>query len=321
MDRNGFSDPYVKMQIGKKTVKSKIIKKSLSPRWDEDFEFRGTLQELIAEPMQLSVWDYDFGSRNDRLGDGRVDLSQLEHELHLEASVKLHDQQARPGEVFLTFDFELDGVSSVSHRTDPPASAPSHHHPHHLPQHHLPPSPQRVYARQLLPTQLPPSPQPCASLPSPPSYGQPRPQYGGGRSYGTTYDCDRFQREAPGVPPHREVPVVPPRPPRDLPPMVSAWDHQKDQQHSKPERSHLLDRRGRVAATGLFYLLDVAFRASVTAAATSAVVAPELLSATGKDVWAGLSGLVANGVATGAAAVEVHVWQLRSRGNLWAHGR
>ena len=150
MDRNGFSDPYVKLTVGKKTVKSKIIKKTLNPRWDEDFEFRGTLRELTAEPMLVSAWDYDFGSRNDPLGDGRVDLSGLAHEAHLECSVKLHDQQARPGEVFLTFDWHADGATQ-SHRSEPHAApAALQHHPPPQP-YQLPMSPQRTYphVRQL----------------------------------------------------------------------------------------------------------------------------------------------------------------------------
>ena len=44
-DRNGLSDPYVKLSLGKHKSKSKTIKKTLNPRWDEDFEWRGTLRD------------------------------------------------------------------------------------------------------------------------------------------------------------------------------------------------------------------------------------------------------------------------------------
>jgi Ca2+-dependent lipid-binding protein len=133
MDRNGFNDPYVKLTVGKKTVKSKTIRKTLNPRWDQvcsrsllalpipftptnwcaqDFEFRGKLGELVAEPMLVSAWDYGFASRDDPLGDARVDLSQIEHMPQLECIVKLKDQQAKPGEVFLSFNWQADGSSS-----------------------------------------------------------------------------------------------------------------------------------------------------------------------------------------------------------------
>ena len=34
-DSNGFSDPYVKLILGKEVHKSEIIKKTLNPRWDK----------------------------------------------------------------------------------------------------------------------------------------------------------------------------------------------------------------------------------------------------------------------------------------------
>ena len=34
MDSNGFSDPYVKLKLGKDSHKSATVKKTLHPRWD-----------------------------------------------------------------------------------------------------------------------------------------------------------------------------------------------------------------------------------------------------------------------------------------------
>ena len=44
MDRNGFSDPYVKLSLGRERVTSKTISKTLDPAWDETFEFHGPLR-------------------------------------------------------------------------------------------------------------------------------------------------------------------------------------------------------------------------------------------------------------------------------------
>ena len=112
MDRNGFSEPYVKLTLGKTTFKSEIIKKTLNPRWDKDFFFRGSLAQLIATPLEVQCWDYDFMSRNDRLGDGSIDLRLLSHLAHgqpIECSVQLKDGQATPGEVFFVIQWEPDG--------------------------------------------------------------------------------------------------------------------------------------------------------------------------------------------------------------------
>ena len=59
MDSNGYSDPYVKLTLGKETHKSEIVKKSLNPRWDKDYFFRGGFEQLVALPLQVHAWDYD----------------------------------------------------------------------------------------------------------------------------------------------------------------------------------------------------------------------------------------------------------------------
>ncbi len=38
-DSNGKSDPYVHLKIGKTKHTSKIIKKTLNPEWDQEFDF------------------------------------------------------------------------------------------------------------------------------------------------------------------------------------------------------------------------------------------------------------------------------------------
>ena len=50
------SDPYVKLSMGKGLMSkqkktSKTISKTLNPTWDEAFEFRGVLRELLATPL------------------------------------------------------------------------------------------------------------------------------------------------------------------------------------------------------------------------------------------------------------------------------
>lgn len=36
-DSNGFSDPYCKLNLGGVVNKSRIVKKTLNPEWQEDF--------------------------------------------------------------------------------------------------------------------------------------------------------------------------------------------------------------------------------------------------------------------------------------------
>ena len=123
MDSNGFSDPYVKMTLLKETKKSKTIKKTLDPVWNESFTWKGVLKDLIAEPMQLHAWDYDFGSKDDPLGFASIALTPLEN-------VKFHNVAAPldvQGTVFLRFGWQADGDAP------PPAAFREPHQPSQAP--------------------------------------------------------------------------------------------------------------------------------------------------------------------------------------------
>tara|TARA_B100000795_G_scaffold68843_1_gene47855 strand:- start:294 stop:497 length:204 start_codon:yes stop_codon:yes gene_type:complete len=46
-DRNGKSDPFVKLMLAGQRAKSKTIMETLDPQWDEHFEFMGIRGELV----------------------------------------------------------------------------------------------------------------------------------------------------------------------------------------------------------------------------------------------------------------------------------
>uniref|UniRef100_A0A8C6YLG2 Ras GTPase-activating protein 4-like n=1 Tax=Nothoprocta perdicaria TaxID=30464 RepID=A0A8C6YLG2_NOTPE len=64
-DRNGASDPFVRVRYNGKTQES-VVKKSCYPRWNETFEFE--VAEGAAGQLCVEVWDWDLVSRNDFLG-------------------------------------------------------------------------------------------------------------------------------------------------------------------------------------------------------------------------------------------------------------
>ena len=49
------SDRYVRLSLGERTHRSKTCKKTNDPVWEETFLFKGTLRELLADPLQLQV--------------------------------------------------------------------------------------------------------------------------------------------------------------------------------------------------------------------------------------------------------------------------
>lgn len=85
-DMNGLSDPYAKLTIKgttsrkKAEQKSKTIKESLNPVWNQTFSWEGTLAALTDEPLHIEVYDWDSImklKKDDFLGSCDVHLSSL----------------------------------------------------------------------------------------------------------------------------------------------------------------------------------------------------------------------------------------------------
>jgi len=67
MDKSGTSDPYVMVEIGKKTFKTKHVNKTLNPSWNETFSC--SLKDPVHEKVLIKVYDYNaFGNAN-KMGD------------------------------------------------------------------------------------------------------------------------------------------------------------------------------------------------------------------------------------------------------------
>lgn len=82
MDKNGFSDPYVKLHLIPGNVKatkltSKTIEKTLNPEWQEEMIYYGvTEDDRLRKTLRLTILDRDrIGS--DFLGQTRVPLKKL----------------------------------------------------------------------------------------------------------------------------------------------------------------------------------------------------------------------------------------------------
>ena len=71
---NGSSDPFVKLQLGKRRAKTAVVKKSLAPSWDEEFSF---LVGDASEELVVSVLNEDKYFTNDLLGRLKLPLSQV----------------------------------------------------------------------------------------------------------------------------------------------------------------------------------------------------------------------------------------------------
>ncbi|KAK6791167.1 hypothetical protein RDI58_010248 [Solanum bulbocastanum] len=74
MDPNGFSDPYVKLSLGKQKFKSKVVKKCLNPSWCEEFAFK---VDDLKEELIISVLDEDKYFNDDFVGQIKFPVSQV----------------------------------------------------------------------------------------------------------------------------------------------------------------------------------------------------------------------------------------------------
>ncbi|KAL0353336.1 UNVERIFIED_CONTAM: C2 and GRAM domain-containing protein [Sesamum angustifolium] len=74
LDPNGFSDPYVKLQLGRQRFRSKVVKKCLNPSWCEEFTFK---VDDLKEELLISVLDEDKYFNDDFVGQIKVPVSQV----------------------------------------------------------------------------------------------------------------------------------------------------------------------------------------------------------------------------------------------------
>uniref|UniRef100_A0A8C5ZGK2 Ras GTPase-activating protein 4-like n=1 Tax=Marmota marmota marmota TaxID=9994 RepID=A0A8C5ZGK2_MARMA len=92
-DRNGASDPFVRVHYNGRTQETSVVKKSCYPRWNETFEFE--LEEGAAEALCIEAWDWDLVSRNDFLGKVVVNMQRLYAAQQEEGWFRLQPDQSK----------------------------------------------------------------------------------------------------------------------------------------------------------------------------------------------------------------------------------
>eukprot|EP00322_Chrysochromulina_rotalis_P005176 CAMPEP_0115831738 /NCGR_PEP_ID=MMETSP0287-20121206/2295_1 /TAXON_ID=412157 /ORGANISM="Chrysochromulina rotalis, Strain UIO044" /LENGTH=509 /DNA_ID=CAMNT_0003285097 /DNA_START=46 /DNA_END=1575 /DNA_ORIENTATION=- len=90
-DSNGLSDPYVIVKpAGAKAKRCVTRYKTLNPEWRDVVTFEGSLEAFLIKDLKLRVFDRDFTSFNDPLGNCQVSISSLKGH-HDGASSKEHE--------------------------------------------------------------------------------------------------------------------------------------------------------------------------------------------------------------------------------------
>jgi len=73
-DKLGKSDPYLKIEFGDKSVRTKTIKNNLSPQWNETFTFE--LPRGKETEIKLKIMDDDIGF-DDFIGGATVSKAEF----------------------------------------------------------------------------------------------------------------------------------------------------------------------------------------------------------------------------------------------------
>ncbi|WJX23004.1 hypothetical protein P8452_12254 [Trifolium repens] len=119
MDPNGLSDPYVRLQLGKQRFRTKVIKKNLNPKWDEEFSFK---VDDLKEELLISVMDEDKFLIDDFVGQLKVPMSLVFDEEIKSLGTAWYSLQPKSkksknkesGELRLSIYFELKTASIES---------------------------------------------------------------------------------------------------------------------------------------------------------------------------------------------------------------
>ncbi|GJP51801.1 hypothetical protein CLOM_g10938 [Closterium sp. NIES-68] len=90
-DMNGLSDPFavLELQLGGQRRKSRVVKKTLEPEWNESFEF--LVEDGKHDMLVLALYDHDLLGKKDNMGRLGVSLTRVMMEGHIESEFQLLD--------------------------------------------------------------------------------------------------------------------------------------------------------------------------------------------------------------------------------------
>ena len=120
-DLNGKSDPYAVLTLCGKQHKSATVSKTLTPTWNETFEWEGTLGDLTSESLRVEVFDKDRITRDDSLGIATIPLLDLRTRREKDVDATLSVQ----GTVVLHVEWvpHAPSTTGTSSRTNPSAGS------------------------------------------------------------------------------------------------------------------------------------------------------------------------------------------------------
>jgi len=127
-DWGGTSDPFVELRIKGQTasVKTQVIKKTLTPFWNEELILHPTNPEY--DHVAVKVYDWDSSTNNDLLGEMEIPVALLMTKKGEEEWKQVMDRKGpttfHPGKGEIKFGFTYYANGSL-HTTETPTPAPA----------------------------------------------------------------------------------------------------------------------------------------------------------------------------------------------------
>jgi len=100
MDFNGKSDPYCKLALREKQVRTKTVNADLNPTFNEEFLFEGKRGGMLL----IEVWDYDKFSSDDFIGSVVLQLDKVPNDFSEWVPLESRSSK-KAGELFLEISY------------------------------------------------------------------------------------------------------------------------------------------------------------------------------------------------------------------------
>ncbi|KAF9023422.1 tricalbin [Hymenopellis radicata] len=122
-DRGGKSDPYAVFSLnGQKVIKSQTKKKTLNPEWNEEFII--SVPSRVGADFTVEVFDWNQLEQAKSLGEGRIDLAEVEPFEALERDIQLSSaKHGKKGQVHIRMMFQPEIIAKSRQKTSTFSSA------------------------------------------------------------------------------------------------------------------------------------------------------------------------------------------------------
>eukprot|EP00092_Neocalanus_flemingeri_P001913 GFUD01002043.1.p1 GENE.GFUD01002043.1~~GFUD01002043.1.p1 ORF type:complete len:1721 (-),score=424.93 GFUD01002043.1:78-4745(-) len=96
----GNPDPYVQVALNQnhKELKTKTVKNTQNPVWNDDFRFEIPLADISQKTLSLKVFDWDRLSKNDPIGEVQIPLWQVDFSQVNEGWKNIQKMSAKPAQ-------------------------------------------------------------------------------------------------------------------------------------------------------------------------------------------------------------------------------